>query len=92
MKQREITKPKESYNLTLTLFLHGLDVVGDISILDLQNKLTLNNRDQAVLHSSSDPHLISQFILHIIIDEKTFSTLAVVLEILLSPVHGHVFH
>jgi len=64
------------------LFLHGLDVVDDISILDLQIDLTLNNCDQAILHSSSDPRIISQFILHIIIDEKTLSTLAVVLEIL----------
>ena len=57
-------------------------MVDDISILDLQIELTLNKCDQAILHSSSEPHLISQFILHIIIDEKTFSTLAVVFEIL----------
>jgi hypothetical protein len=50
-------------------FLRGLEAVNDITFLHLQKELPLNKCDQAIIQILI-PHLISQFILHIVHGRK----------------------
>jgi len=57
---------KGSFNFA---FLHGLEAVNDITFLHLHKELALNKCDQAIIQILI-PHLISQFILHIVHGRK----------------------